>query len=263
MTDLPDTSLRPDADSFRAVLGRFATGVTVMTTRENGHPHGMTANAVTSVSLDPLLVLVCVERSAMMAEHVESSRVFALSFLGAEQAALSEQFADPERPTGGDQFDGVETTDLQSGTSGKQVIADYRAELPTGPLTVSRADPVVNVLVRNAGVATWTLSFAAPLQWRSSLRVPSPSFPRALRTWKRTASRLMPRRFAIAASERPWRTAFTTRHSAGVSRSSYGGRPRFLFMSHARRWGRDFPSPCCETRSQRRQSEPHVPAGTS
>jgi flavin reductase len=98
-----------DAATFRAVLGRFATGVGVMTTSRDGIPHAMTANAVSSVSLDPPLVLVCVERSAVMAEEVVASGVFALSFLGADAAALSNRFAHPDRPMGDEQFDGVAT----------------------------------------------------------------------------------------------------------------------------------------------------------
>jgi flavin reductase (DIM6/NTAB) family NADH-FMN oxidoreductase RutF len=98
-----------DPTVFRAVLGRFATGVTVMTSVLDGTAHGMTANAVTSVSLDPPLVLVCVERGSVMAAHVEGSGVFALSVLTAHQVALSVAFADPDRPKGAAQFAGLET----------------------------------------------------------------------------------------------------------------------------------------------------------
>jgi N-acetyl-1-D-myo-inositol-2-amino-2-deoxy-alpha-D-glucopyranoside deacetylase len=98
-----------DDDRFRTVLGRFVTGVTVMTTVADGAPHGMTASSVASVSLDPPLVLVCVDREAAMADLVGSSGVFALSVLAADQAPLSVTFADPDRPSGADQFAGVPT----------------------------------------------------------------------------------------------------------------------------------------------------------
>ena len=98
-----------DADAFRAAMGSFATGVSVMTTVVDGEPHGMTANALSSVSLDPPLVLVCVDRNALMAELVGRAGVFALSFLGAEQEALSWHFADPDRALGAASFDGVGT----------------------------------------------------------------------------------------------------------------------------------------------------------
>jgi N-acetyl-1-D-myo-inositol-2-amino-2-deoxy-alpha-D-glucopyranoside deacetylase len=93
-----------DGDRFRRVLGRFVTGVAIMTTVADGVPHGMTASSVTSVSLHPPLVLVCVDRDAMMAEEVVAGGVFALSFLADDQAATSVTFADPERPVGEAQF---------------------------------------------------------------------------------------------------------------------------------------------------------------
>jgi len=83
----------PGRDEFRDVMGRFATGVTIVTTRLGDDLHGMTANAVTAVSLDPPLVLVCIDRSADSHDIVEASGVFALSILGRGQYALSRQFA--------------------------------------------------------------------------------------------------------------------------------------------------------------------------
>jgi flavin reductase len=104
-----------DADAFRAALGSFATGVSVMTTVVDGEPHGMTANALSSVSLDPPLVLVCVDRDAFMAELVGRAGVFALSFLAADQEALSWHFADPDRELGVAEFDGVATRTAVTG----------------------------------------------------------------------------------------------------------------------------------------------------
>ncbi|MDX1659471.1 MAG: flavin reductase family protein [Nitriliruptorales bacterium] len=106
-------------DRFRAVMSRFATGVTVMTSCGEGLPHGMTANAVASLSLDPPLVLVCVERGTVMEEMVETSGVFALSFLPAGRKDLSEHFADPGRPVGDEQFEPVTT---RTATSGAPVL---------------------------------------------------------------------------------------------------------------------------------------------
>jgi flavin reductase (DIM6/NTAB) family NADH-FMN oxidoreductase RutF len=92
---------------FRDTLGLFATGVTVVTTTVDDVLHGMTANAFASVSLDPLLVLVCVDRAAGMHALLERSRSFAVTVLAAEQEELSVHFASPRRPRGHDQFDGV------------------------------------------------------------------------------------------------------------------------------------------------------------
>lgn len=96
-------------ERFRATMARFATGVSVMTSCGDGLPHGMTANAVASVSLDPMLVLVCVERDTVMVDMIEKSGVFALSFLPADRKDLSEHFADPGRPVGDEQFELVGT----------------------------------------------------------------------------------------------------------------------------------------------------------
>lgn len=106
----------PSPAGFRGVMGRFATGVTVMTTVVDGVPHGMTANAITSVSLDPLLVLVSVERRTVMADQVVRSQAFALSFLTTEQGDLSDRFADGNRPSGAAQFEGLVTDEAPTGS---------------------------------------------------------------------------------------------------------------------------------------------------
>jgi flavin reductase (DIM6/NTAB) family NADH-FMN oxidoreductase RutF len=79
--------------TFRQVLGTFATGVTVVTTGRNGDYHGMTANAFTSVSLEPMLVLVCVEHSANTHPILSAAGVFGVSVLAAHQEHLSRAFA--------------------------------------------------------------------------------------------------------------------------------------------------------------------------
>ncbi|RZB17445.1 flavin reductase [Streptomyces sp. F001] len=85
---------------FRQVAGCFPTGITLVSTLVNGEPHGMTANAFTTVSLDPLLVLVCVNRNTRMQRFIEASRVFAITVLAADQQDVSGRFADATRPTG-------------------------------------------------------------------------------------------------------------------------------------------------------------------
>lgn len=107
---------RPTPEQYRAVIGRFATGVTVMATEADGEPHGMTANAISSLSLEPLLVLVCVERTTNMVDAVATSGAFALSVLTVSQRDLSTHFADPDRAMGDDQFDGIETHRLTTGS---------------------------------------------------------------------------------------------------------------------------------------------------
>jgi flavin reductase (DIM6/NTAB) family NADH-FMN oxidoreductase RutF len=82
-----------DSTEFRAVMGRFATGVTVMATCDNSQRFGLTVNAFCSVSLDPPLVLVCVERASRVHPVLLKSRIFAVSFLTEEQEHLSTCFA--------------------------------------------------------------------------------------------------------------------------------------------------------------------------
>lgn len=79
---------------FRAALREFPTGVTVVTTRgEGGQPYGLTASAFTSVSLEPPLVLVCVDRAATAHAALERYGWFAVNVLGEAQEALSRRFA--------------------------------------------------------------------------------------------------------------------------------------------------------------------------
>lgn len=102
-----DREADPTQTSLREVMAQFATGVIVLTTGGE-HGHGMTANAFTSVSLDPPLVLCCVARTARMHRAIRSAGSFAVSILGGGQQALSRYFADRGRPHGPAQFDSVD-----------------------------------------------------------------------------------------------------------------------------------------------------------
>jgi flavin reductase (DIM6/NTAB) family NADH-FMN oxidoreductase RutF len=78
---------------FRKAMGSFATGVTVITVDYEGEVHGMTANAFTSVSLDPLLVLVCVDHRARTHTHLHARKRFGVNVLAENQRAVSEYYA--------------------------------------------------------------------------------------------------------------------------------------------------------------------------
>ena len=80
---------------FRKAVGSFATGVTVITVDHEGEVHGMTANAFTSVSLDPLLVLVCVDHRARTHTHLHARKRFGVNVLAENQRGVSEYYADP------------------------------------------------------------------------------------------------------------------------------------------------------------------------
>ena len=110
-------------DVFRAVLGRFASGVTVLTTRDaNGADHGMTVSAFCSLSLEPPLVLACIARDAEMFAVLPHAEHFGISILEAGQEALSRRFA--ELPSG--RFDGIGFT---RGESGVALLDDALAHL--------------------------------------------------------------------------------------------------------------------------------------
>lgn len=84
------------AKQFRRIVGHFATGITVITVeREPGQVHGMTANSFTSVSLDPLLILVCIDQNARMLSYLKVQRRFGVNILKDTQQSTSEQFAKP------------------------------------------------------------------------------------------------------------------------------------------------------------------------
>jgi 3-hydroxy-9,10-secoandrosta-1,3,5(10)-triene-9,17-dione monooxygenase reductase component len=83
-----------ESDVFRRVMGHFPTGVTVVAARDvDGEPYGLTVNSFTSVSLDPPLVLVCIDRQANSHDRLVETRTFAVSVLAANQAHIAARFA--------------------------------------------------------------------------------------------------------------------------------------------------------------------------
>ncbi|MFL5575904.1 MAG: flavin reductase family protein [Gemmatimonadaceae bacterium] len=93
-----------DPDTFRSVLGRFATGVTVVTLCDDaGRDHGMTVSAFCSLSLSPPLVLVCVDRAASMYPLLTVGQGLAINILASGQEALSRRFSGPDQ----NRFDGI------------------------------------------------------------------------------------------------------------------------------------------------------------
>lgn len=96
-----------DQEQFRRAMGSFATGVTIITVDYEGGAQGMTANAFASVSLDPLLVLVCVDQKARTHAHLHARKRFGINVLAENQRAISEHYADPDRvePWEGARFD--------------------------------------------------------------------------------------------------------------------------------------------------------------
>ena len=114
------------AKEFRATLGAFATGVTVITTRGEAHDYGMTATAFSSVSLDPPLVLVCVISGSAGADLIPRNGVFAANILSSGQEAISNYFASRDRPRGRDAFAEIPHREVATGAP---VIDDVAAFL--------------------------------------------------------------------------------------------------------------------------------------
>lgn len=101
-----------EPDEFRAVLGRFASGVTVLTVRDaKGRDHGMTVSAFCSASLQPPLVLACIEHRAEMSTVIPEATHFGISILAEGQESLSRRFA--ELPAS--RFDGIGYSRADSG----------------------------------------------------------------------------------------------------------------------------------------------------
>jgi flavin reductase (DIM6/NTAB) family NADH-FMN oxidoreductase RutF len=111
-----------DPLEFRRVMGHFPTGVTVLTTVHDGHLHGMTANSVTSVSLEPTLILVCLTKTARTGLAIKKTGRFAVNFLREDQEDMSRRFAAPLQ----DHFDGLE---VEEGPDGLPILPGCLAYL--------------------------------------------------------------------------------------------------------------------------------------
>lgn len=114
----------PDPRLFRQVVGRFATGVAVVTTVADGVDHAMTVNAFTSVSLDPLLVMFCADRTARFHDTVLAAGTWAVSVLPDGLRAASEHLATRGRPISG-QLDGYRVH--RGAATGLPVLSDALA----------------------------------------------------------------------------------------------------------------------------------------
>jgi 4-hydroxyphenylacetate 3-hydroxylase, reductase component len=91
----PSPAAAVDPKMFRKMMGCFATGVTIVTTKDGEQLHGMTVNSFTSVSLQPTLVLICLMPAARTTTAIQSRGWFVVNILSEKQAALSNHFARP------------------------------------------------------------------------------------------------------------------------------------------------------------------------
>ena len=122
----PPRSAHVDKALFRRACGHFPTGVTILTVIDaKGAPHGMTASSFTSVSLDPPLVLVCVDHRAAVMKHLRRAEHIGINILSEGQHELSQRFA----TRGHDRFDGV---DWSAGRHGVPLIPGALASFECG-----------------------------------------------------------------------------------------------------------------------------------
>jgi flavin reductase (DIM6/NTAB) family NADH-FMN oxidoreductase RutF len=115
-------SRRLTSEEFREVIGHFASGVTIVTVSADGRPYGTTASAVTSLALEPPMLLVCLKRESATGRAMAAAGAFAVNILGEEHGELATRFA----RKGGDKFAGVELTD---GEQGHPLLATAIAQL--------------------------------------------------------------------------------------------------------------------------------------
>jgi flavin reductase len=114
-----------DVSAFRRAMGSFPTGVTVVTVAsEDGSMHGITVNSFSSVSLDPMLVLVCLNETSRGVGLIERAGAFVVNVLSAGQQDISRWFANRYRPPGSTMFDGVP---FEPGATGCPVLVDATA----------------------------------------------------------------------------------------------------------------------------------------
>jgi flavin reductase (DIM6/NTAB) family NADH-FMN oxidoreductase RutF len=137
-----------DAGTYRHVMSHFPTGVAVVTTMTDGVMHGMTANSLTSVSLDPVTLLVCFSHDSRTADAVRRAGTFAVNVLEEGQLELSQRFARP----GEDHFAGLE---VDTDTHGLPILKGALAHLVckvSDVVTVGDHDIVIGeVLACQAG----------------------------------------------------------------------------------------------------------------
>jgi flavin reductase (DIM6/NTAB) family NADH-FMN oxidoreductase RutF len=104
-----------DPDEFRSVLGRFATGVTIVTVADRqGLDYGITVTAFCSLSLQPPRVLVCIDHDASILPPLSDASHFVVNILAADQEPIARRFATPDAER---RFDGIGYTRGQSGTA--------------------------------------------------------------------------------------------------------------------------------------------------
>ena len=221
------SSLAPesvDCDVFRNVIGHFASGVTVITSRGDDKDHGMTASAVTSLSMDPPMLLVCINDRNPTAHAVSASGAFAVNILAESQADLAEQFGRP----GDDKFSRRRQA-LRLSRRARAGRGARPPRVPRGGGGARRHPPRVPLARRPRGRARRRPADVLPRRVRAlpagagrgALRGPARAGPEPRHGDRRTPRPRRPRR---AAERRPGRRS-TTRSPGSRRKGSSSGAP--------------------------------------
>lgn len=110
----PKVIPNPDPDALRTALRFWTTGVTIVSSHHEGVTHGMTVNSFTSLSLDPPLISVSLEKVTRTHQLVNDARTFSVTILSQTQQTMSDRFAGRENEDS-DRFEGLETFKLETG----------------------------------------------------------------------------------------------------------------------------------------------------
>ena len=171
MPDLPAL----DPREFRATLGMFATGVTVVAAQHSDHVHAMTANAVTSLSLHPALIIFCVSKTAKMVAELDIDQPFSINILRQEQQSLSNYFAgrwsEPEPPA----FDfdlWLDTPRLQDCAAALACVVDAQLEGGDHWIIIGR----VRAVYRGSEPRSPLLFFGGAYRRLAPEQAPAPDF---------------------------------------------------------------------------------------
>ncbi|KZE38994.1 flavin reductase [Bhargavaea cecembensis] len=124
-----------DDRQFRTAMGKFATGVTVIATEQDGDVHGMTANAFMSVSLDPKLVVISIGEQAKLLQKIKDSRIFTVNILAEDQKELSMIFSGQIKEPRQVEFDRLDGKPVLEGAV-VQVACEVSAEHVEGDHTL-------------------------------------------------------------------------------------------------------------------------------
>lgn len=116
---------------FRDAMGKFSTGVTVITTKLNGQIYGLTANAFMSVSLDPKLVLISLMKESRTLPIIKKSETFAVNILADDQLHVSKAFASKEKDLSGITFEELDGLPVVPGSLA-QISCEIKSEYEEG-----------------------------------------------------------------------------------------------------------------------------------